>query len=246
MAPNDLIKDKEILRNWTKDTVGFIELHRPEKANAYNHKLLIELEFSFKKMEDNKDISTVVITGAGERSFCAGADLDEMKGKSYVDALDLQSAKTFSFIAGFSKITIAAINGAAVAGGLELALACDFRICSDKATFSFPETKIGLIPAAGGTHRLPQIVGLAKAKELILGGCTWDSKNALNSGLVNEVIQNNGLLKRAQQWGEEIGKKNQLALRLAKQAIDQKTSYSSVSIYEEIAEALLYNLKFDK
>ena len=246
MPDKNLIKGREIVRTWKNDSVGFVELHRPDKANAYNHELLSELESSFRKMEDDKEICTIVITGAGKRCFCAGADLNEMKAKRFADALNLQSAKVFSFIASFSKVTIAAINGAAVAGGLELCLSCDFRICVENAKFSFPETKIGLIPAAGGTQRLPQIVGLAKAKELILGGCVWDANNALNSGLVNAVVPNSELLIRAQAWGKKIGNRDQLALRLAKQAIDQKTSYASISFYEEIAEALLYNLKFNK
>ena len=115
-------------------------------------------------------VRSLVIHGAGNRSFCAGADLEEMQIKDYSDALNLKSSKVFAAIASYPKVTVAAINGAAVAGGLELALACDIRICSEQARFFFPETKLGLIPAAGGTHRLSQVVGIGRAKELILGG----------------------------------------------------------------------------
>jgi len=141
---------------------------------------------------------------------------------------------------------MAAINGAAVAGGLELALACDLRICSDNARFFFPETKLGLIPAAGGTHRLPKVVGIARAKELILGGRVWLANDALSVGLVSEIVSSSELMMRAQQWGEEIGQRDPLALRLAKKIIDSGTSYKIESNYESIAEALLYQIKTKK
>jgi enoyl-CoA hydratase/carnithine racemase len=143
-------------------------------------------------------------------------------------------------------VTLAAINGAAVAGGLELALACDLRICSKNAKFFFPETKLGLIPAAGGTHRLPQVVGIARAKELILGGRVWLANEAISYGLVSEVTSPDKLMERAQQWSKEIGQRSQIALQLAKKSIDFGTNYGVESSYEAVAEALLYQIKFQK
>jgi enoyl-CoA hydratase len=226
--------------------VGYLELHRPEKANAYNEALLLEFACALNQIEGDNTVRSLVICGAGNRSFCAGADLEEMQVKGYSDALNLKSSKLFAAIASYPKVTVAAINGAAVAGGLELALACDIRISSKQARFFFPETKLGLIPAAGGTHRLSQVVGIGRAKELILGGQVWLAEDALRFGLVSEVVPPDALLACAQQWGERIGQRDPLALQLAKKAIDHRTSYNLESGVEAVAEALLYQVKFKK
>ncbi len=235
-----------LVNTWKQKTVGYIELNRPDKANAYNDALLNNLSSALDQMEADREVRTLVITGAGNRSFCAGADLNEMKQKDFTDALNLKSAKIFAALAAYSKVTIAAINGAAAAGGLELALACDIRISSEKARFFFPETKLGLIPAAGGTHRLSQVVGIGRAKELILGGRVWLAEDALRFGLVSEVVSRDALLALTQQWGEGIGQRDQLALQLAKKAIDFKTSYNLELGFEAVAEALLYQVKIKK
>ena len=169
-----------------------------------------------------------------------------MQIKDYSDALNLKSSRIFAAIASYPKVTVAAINGAAVAGGLELALACDIRISSEQARFFFPETKLGLIPAAGGTHRLSQVVGIGRAKELILGGRVWLAEDALRFGLVSEVVRPDALLACAQQWGERIGQRDPLALQLAKRAIDFRTSYNLESGVEAVTEALLYQVKIKK
>ena len=243
MNDSDAAKNLRLIRTWTQATVGYIEIHRPDKANAYNQALLKELGHALDQMEADKSVITLVISGAGERSFCAGADLDEMQQADYADALNLKSSRLFSSIATYPKVTLAAINGAAVAGGLELALACDIRICSENARFFFPETKLGLIPAAGGTHRLPQVVGIARAKELIIAGRVWLAKDALSYGLVSEVVHIDELLVRAQQWGEQIGQRDPLALQLAKRVIDSGIYYGTESANATIAEALLYQVK---
>lgn len=238
------LKDHGVLRTWKQGTVGHVELNRPDKANAYNQQLLDQLASAFEALRSDNDIRTVVVSGAGGRSFCAGADLQEMKLKDYSNAINLKSSKVFAAIASFPKVTLAAINGAAVAGGLELALACDVRICSEDSRFFFPETGIGLIPAAGGTRRLHRVVGFGRAKELILGGKVWLSKDALAFGLVSEIASPDGLQTRAQQWAEEIGERNPLALQVAKKVLDLEVSYNVESACESIAEALLYQIKF--
>jgi enoyl-CoA hydratase len=235
-----------LIRTWKKEMVGYLEIHRPEKANAYNQALLLELARFLDQMEGDNAIRSLIIHGTGDRSFCAGADLEEMQIKDYSDALNLKSSKIFAAIASCSKVTLAAINGAAVAGGLELALACDIRICSEQARFFFPETKLGLIPAAGGTHRLSQIVGIGRAKELILGGGVWSAEDALRFGLVSEVVPPDTLLACAQKWGERIAQRDPLALQLAKRAIDFRTSYNLQSGVEAVSEALLYQVKVKK
>ena len=243
MTANHPGENSDLIRPSKRGIVGYLEIHRPEKANAYNQALLLELARSLDQMEGDRTVRTLVIYGAGNRSFCAGADLEEMQIKDYSDALSLTSSRVFAAIASYPKVTVAAINGAAVAGGLELALACDIRICSEQARFFFPETKLGLIPAAGGTHRLSQVVGIGRAKELILGGGVWSAEDALRCGLVSEVVPLDALLTCAQRWGEKIGQRDLLALQLAKKAIDLRTSYNLESGMEAVTEALLYQLK---
>lgn len=236
----------QIIRLWKQGCIGFIQLLRPQEANAYNQALLTDLDQALEQVEGDDEIHNIVITGSGNRSFCAGADLNEMQGKDYRVALNLKSAEIFARIARCSKVTLAAINGAAVGGGLELALACDIRIAADNARFFFPEPLLGLIPAAGGTQRLPQIVGVARAKELVLGGRIWDATDALRVGLVSEVTSPDKLLPRAQMWGEEIAKRNPLSLHLAKRAIDAGAENALGYSFEAVAEALLYQLRLKK
>jgi enoyl-CoA hydratase len=231
----------ELTNSWEEGHTGYICLNRVDKANAYTDEMLESLDNQFHEFEANDAIRSIIITSSGESAFCAGADLNEMKGADYKTALDLKSAKLFAKIANGTKITIAAINGAAVAGGLELTLACDFRIALPHATFSFPETKLGLIPAAGGTQRLPAIVGVGRAKELILAGRIWDTSTALQYGLLNEVVEDN-LLAAAQQWSNAVAKLDPLASKLAKQAMASDDSELGHH-FEKLAEALLYHLK---
>jgi enoyl-CoA hydratase len=236
-------EDSELTKSWEEGHTGYICLNRADKANAYTNKMLDLLESQFHELESNDAIRSIIITGSGESAFCAGADLNEMKGVDYKTALDLKSAKLFAKIANSTKITIAAINGPAVAGGLELTLACDFRIALPHSTFSFPETNLGLIPAAGGTQRLPALVGVGRAKELILAGRIWNTKTALQYGLLNEVVEND-LLSAAQQWADAVAKLDPLALKLAKQAMTSDDSELGHH-FEKLAEALLYHLKND-
>jgi enoyl-CoA hydratase len=140
-------------------------------------------------------------------------------------------------------VTLAAVNGAAVAGGLELALACDIRIAADNACFSFPEPQFGLMPAAGGTQRLAQVVGKARAKELILGGRVWEAEEALRFGLLSEVTDPEELLPRVQEWVQRVADRNPVALQLAKKAIDLDSEAGPGHSFERVAEALLYQLR---
>lgn len=239
------VSDASFIRSWKQGMVAYVQLCRPQKANAYDQSMLTLLAAEWRALQDAEDIRVMVLCSSGSRSFCAGADLNEVKGKDYRAALDLRSAHVFDLIASCPKVTIAAINGAAVAGGLEMALACDLRIAVGTATFSFPETALGLIPAAGGTHRLPEIVGVGHAKELILGGRVWSAKEALQYGLVGEVVKADELMDRAQARSEQIARRDPLALRLAKQAITLQDTSSVVKNFPAVAEALLYQLRSD-
>jgi enoyl-CoA hydratase/carnithine racemase len=243
MAHKDSTSSSDLIRTWKQGPVRYIQLNRPKKANAYNEAILDLFAKVLDQTETDTEVRVVVMCGAGNRTFCVGADLNEMRGKDYRTALNLKSARLFATIASLPKVTLAAINGAAAGGGLELALACDIRIAVPEARFFLPETALGLIPAAGGTQRLPKIVGVAKAKELILGGRVWQGEDALRFGLVSEVVKHEELLSRAQEWGEEIAKRSPLALQLAKKAMDSQPPGAMGYSFESVAEALLYQLR---
>lgn len=240
------MENSQLIQIWNKGSIASIQLNRPEKANAYNEAMLDILAGAIDNMATNAEVRVLIISGAGNKSFCAGADLHEIRQRNYADALNLKSAKVFDKIALSPKITLAAINGSAAGGGLELALACDIRIAVEDATFFFPETKLGLIPAAGGTRRLPRIVGVPRAKELILGGRVWNAKDALRWGLVNEVVQCEDLLAQAHKWGEKIAQRDPVALQLAKKSLDTQSQNGLASSFELVSEALLYQLKIKK
>jgi enoyl-CoA hydratase len=185
------------------------------------------------------DVQVIVITGEGDRVFCAGADRDEIATRNWRSVLTLASARTFRRLRQSRCVTIAAINGAAVGGGLELALSCDLRLAVSEAKFWLPEPELGLIPAAGGTELLPQIVGPTKAKELILGGAVWDAPEALKFGLLNEIVPRGELPDRLQVWITRIEKRDSDALRFAKQAIDQSVQGNGGTGIELIMQANL-------
>jgi enoyl-CoA hydratase len=236
----------DLIRSWVNGQVAYVQLNRSDKANSYTQEMLDVLAELVDRMEAEAIVRVIVVCSTGNRAFCGGADLGEMKGRDYRTALDLKSAKVFSRIASLSKVTLAAINGAAVGGGLELALACDIRIASENARFSLPEPTLGLIPAAGGTQRLAKTVGVARAKELILGGQVWEAEAALHYGLVSEVVRVDDLFSAAQRWGEQIAKGDPLALRLAKKVLDRQDVDGPGHNFESVVQALLYQLKLEK
>ncbi len=234
-----------LIRSWRQGPATYVELNRPEKANAYNQAMLEALGGLLDQAAADAGVRLLVITGAGERAFCGGADLSEFAERDWQSALRLKSAELFARISRCRLVTLAAINGAAVAGGLELALACDLRIAAATARFWLPEPELGLIPAAGGTQRLADAVGRARAKELILGGQVWGAEEALRFGLVSELTGRDELLPRAQQWAERIALRDAAALELAKRAIDLGRTEGPGQSFESVAQALLYQLRRD-
>lgn len=220
--------------------VAVITLQRPSHANAYHAALLDQFEQVLDRLIADDSWRAVIVTGSGERSFCAGADLHELSGRTATDALKLRSGAVFDRLAEFPLVTIAAINGVAVGGGLELALACDLRLAASHARFWFPETALGIIPAAGGTQRLSQAVGHTRAKELILGGREWSADEAAHYGLVNSVVPGPKLIGTAEAWAAHIAKRDPLALHMAKTAIGLDAGVCVGRIYEATAQAVLY------
>jgi enoyl-CoA hydratase len=246
MTHADQQPDADPVRTWSQGPAGYIQLHRPEKANAYNRAMLDALAAHVERLAADREVRVVVVCGAGDRAFCAGADLAEVAGRDWHAALNLRSAEVFSLLSRCPRVTLAAVGGAASGGGLELALACDLRIAAENARFWFPEPELGLMPAAGGTQRLWQVVGRARAKELILGGRVWEADEALRCGLVSELTKPAELLPRAQQWAEQIARRHPVALELAKRAIDLDFGGGAGHNFESVAQALLYQLRSEK
>lgn len=221
--------------------VGVITLNRPTRLNAINPDLLDNLIQKLTMSGKNHDISSVVLTGAG-RSFCAGEDLKETaEGKTFkqwvreVDGLQ----EVQRVILRLGKPLIAAIGGYAVGGGLEFALSCDIRIASEDAKFGFPETSVGLTVTTAGTKLISQIIGLGKAKEMIFTGDIIDAKEALQLGLINQIVPFESLRDAAMAMCAKINEKSALALRLSRIAIDQGLHSSFEQILEMEASHLL-------
>lgn len=171
------------------EKILFIKLNRPKALNALNIELIGELKTAFEEAADNHEIGGIILTGSGEKAFAAGADITEIAELNEVNArrFSENGQEVFSMIENFEKPVIAAVNGYALGGGCELAMACHFRVASASAMFGQPEVNLGLIPGYGGTQRLTQLVGKGRAMELTMTGNSIDAKEALRIGLVNHV-----------------------------------------------------------
>jgi enoyl-CoA hydratase len=203
-----------------KDRIAVITMNRPEKRNALNAEVRRELFNVLKSIDSDKKIRSLIITGAGE-AFIAGADIQAMKNYTVEEAVESsrQGSRVFSYIEKMRIPVIAAINGWALGGGLELALACDIRICSDNAQFGQPEIKIGILPGYGATIRLPRIIGVARAKEMIYFGKIITAKEAEKIGLVTQVTTPSDLMEKVMELAQKLVQ-GPASLTLAKQAID--------------------------
>lgn len=201
--------------------IALLTINRPEKLNALNTETVTELFQIFKKLKQNDEVAVIIITGSGEKSFVAGADVAEIKNHDEISGRIFSSRgqKVFRYIEKMEKPVIAVINGFALGGGLELAMACHLRIASKNAKFGQPEINLGLIPGYGGTQRLPRLIGVTKALYLLLSGETIDSKQALEIGLINEVVAPEKLMARANEIAELMIAKPPVALRYILQAV---------------------------
>jgi enoyl-CoA hydratase len=200
--------------------VAVVTLNRPDKLNALNAELLEALEATFRMLQANEDVRAVVITGSGPKAFAAGADIAELSsqgahsGKIFAE----RGQRVFSLIERLGIPVVAAVNGFALGGGCELAMACHMRFASDNARFGQPEINLGIIPGYGGTQRLPRLVGMAKATELILSGEMIDATEAHRLGLVNRVYPQVELLEATMQFATALAGKAPLALRACLEA----------------------------
>lgn len=205
----------------TKDRIAHLTINRPDKRNALNWQTMEELSDAFSRVAADEDVGGVILTGAGEKSFVAGADIGELAEKDAVGAKEfaLATQRILTQIEGFSKPVVAAVNGYALGGGCELAMACHMRIASERAKFGQPEVNLGIIPGNGGTQRLPRLVGKGRAIELVLTGRMVDAEEALRIGLVNQVVPPEKLIAACEELLGTILQKGPVAVRLALEAI---------------------------
>ena len=221
--------------------LAILTVNRPEKRNALDLRTVEEFHGALAKIT-NARCSVFVVTGAGEKSFVAGADINAIKARKRNDALAGINSRLMSAVENHDAVAIAAVNGYAMGGGCELALACDLRIASENATFGLPEPTLGIIPAAGGTQRLPRVVGLGRAKEMVLTGATWDARKALDFGLVSQVVAPSELMSAARAMAGRVISLGPLAVRLAKQALNASANMPLQAglAFESMIQAVTY------
>ena len=203
--------------------IAYVTVNRPKSLNALNHATLDEIRAVMEDARDDSAIHGVILTGAGDKAFVAGADISEIAPLGAVDAATFtrQGQTTFDLIENLGKPVIAAINGFALGGGCELAMACTIRLATERAHFGQPEVKLGVIPGFGGTQRLPRLIGKGRAMQLILTATMIDAAEAYRIGLVNEVVPADALLARAEALLGQIVANAPLATRFAIQAINR-------------------------
>ena len=229
---------KNILVN-QENGIATVTINRPTKLNALNKLTIEELHEALVQIEMQETIKVVILTGSGEKAFVAGADISEFAHFSVNDGGRLAAKgqeMVFDFIENFSKPVIAAVNGFALGGGLELAMACHFRMASDNAKMGLPEVSLGVIPGYGGTQRLPQLVGKGKAMELIMTAGMISADEALNCGLVNHVTTPEDLLPLTQKIAHKIMRNSLVAIRGAIKAVNARYT-DGVNGYETEVEA---------
>jgi enoyl-CoA hydratase len=200
--------------------IAIVTINRPDKLNALNIATRNDILDAFEELERDDEVRVVVITGAGEKAFIAGADINEFAGMTAVkQRAVMRGRRAFDIVEEFRKPVIAMINGFALGGGCELAMACDIRIASSKAKLGQPEIKLGIIPGGGGTQRMTRLIGEGKAMELILTGDMISAEEAARLGLVNYVVSPEALEARTMELANKIAEMSPVAVAMAKQAV---------------------------
>jgi len=225
-----------------RDGLGYLTLNRPEKLNALNRKVMDELDACFRNFREDSEVKVVILTGAGEKAFAAGADIKELAELSPVEGKEFarRGQGVLDGIENLGKPVIAAVNGFALGGGCELALACTLRIASETARFGQPEAKLGMIPGYAGTQRLPRLVGKGRALELLLSGEPIPAQEAYRLGLVNQVVEPQNLITAAEALARKIMVNAPLAVRFALEAVNHGLQMTQEE--GQFLEATLFNL----
>ncbi len=217
----ELAMEFEMVKYEIDQSVATVYLNRPP-YNPLNWQSFEELAVLMDWLDRNKEVRAVVITGSGDRAFAAGADIKDMMNLSDMEILQNNEISRLAFekIERLSKPVIAAVNGLALGGGAELALACDLIICSDRTKFGFPEINLGIIPGGGGTQRFQRLVGQKAAKELLYFGEMFNAERAYQLGLVNKVVPSDQLLEEAKEWARKLAQKPMMAMKMMKKSIN--------------------------
>lgn len=226
-----------------EDSIATIILNRPEVRNALNEETLKEILSALKAIEDDEDIDVIIFIGEGEKAFTAGADINQLATRESMDAFESGSmSEVYRKIENSKKATIAAINGYALGGGFELALACDIRIASENAQLGLTELDLAVIPGAGGTQRLSRVIGKGKALDMILTGEFLLADEAKQLGLVSNVVPQRELFDTAKDKATRIVQKGPLAVQMAKLVVNKgyDADMDTALVIENLAQAVLY------
>jgi len=225
-----------------EDRLAVVTFNRPEKRNAIDQTMVNELHDALDGLVADGVVHACVFTGAGEKAFVGGADIAQLKERRAADALQTINAALFNKIEALPFPTVAAIRGYCLGGGCELSLCCDLRVAGENAKFGQPEVALGIIPAAGGTQRLPRLVGLGRAKDLVLTGRIIGAMEAERMGLVSRVVPDDEVLDAAKLLASDLLRNGPLAVRLAKLNLNNssRTGQDSGLLLEQITQAVLF------
>jgi enoyl-CoA hydratase len=223
------------------DRVATLTVNRPDVRNALDTETVDEFHRALDAVRKARS-TVLIVTGAGDKAFVSGADINAIRARKRDDALASINSRLMTAIESHDAVSIAAVNGYALGGGCEVALACDLRIAASSAVFGLPEPTLGIIPGAGGTQRLPRIVGLGRAKEMILTGARWDAARALEAGLVSRVVPLSELMDAARALAGQVLALGPLAVRLAKAALNASSQMplSAGLAFESTAQAITF------
>lgn len=228
-----------------EDHVATITLNRPDVRNAINATMVREIHDVLGQLAQDKQVGALIFTGAGTKAFAAGADISDLLARKRREALQGINQKLFQRIEDFPWPTIAAINGYAIGGACELAIACDLRIAGETAKMGVPEVSLGIIPAAGALYRLPQLIGLGLTKELIFTGRLVEAQEAQRIGLVNRVVPDKEVITESKKMAQTILQQGPLAIQMAKIAVNGVNAgdRAAAQAIENLSQAILFESK---